>query len=104
MDTARAAAQFRSLLSRAGIPIEDIAHLGGHANTTPAREPRHMIGQARAWVDLSGRRLIWSGGVWQSGGVHYFTDEFFEDIFEGDHSLGPAVVVDEAGQVRAAAT
>ena len=63
-----------------------------------------MIGQVGAWVDLSGRRLIWSGGVWQSGGVHYFADEFFEDIFECDHSLGMAVVVDEAGQVRAAAT
>jgi integrase len=33
MDTARAAAQFRSLLSSAGIPIEDIALLVGHANT-----------------------------------------------------------------------
>ena len=53
---------------------------------------------------LSGRRLIWSGGVWQPGGVHYFADEFFEDVFEGDHGLGLAVVVDEAGEVRAAAT
>jgi integrase len=33
MDTPRAAAQFVSLLSSGGIPIEDIAHLVGHANT-----------------------------------------------------------------------
>ena len=33
MDTTRAAARFVSLLSSAGIPIEDIAHLVGHSNT-----------------------------------------------------------------------
>jgi hypothetical protein len=48
--------------------------------------------------------LIWSGGgVWPPGGVHYFADELFEDVFEGDHGLGMAVVVDEAGEVGAAA-
>jgi len=40
--------------------------------------------------------LIWSGSVVRPpGGVHYFADEFFEDVFEGDHGLGMAVVVDK---------
>jgi hypothetical protein len=56
-------------------------------------------------VGLSGKRLIWfGGGAWAPSGVHNFTDEFFEDVFEGDHGLGLAVLVDEAGEVRAAAT
>ena len=85
---------------RAADTVREHSRNRGH----PQKQPRHMIGQAGAWVGLSGRRFIWSGGVWQSGCVHYFADEFFEDIFEGDHSLGMAVVVDEAGHVRAAAT
>jgi hypothetical protein len=56
-------------------------------------------------VSLSGKRLIWSGGgVWPPGGVHDFADEFLEDVFEGNHGLGLAVLVDEAGEVRAAGT
>jgi hypothetical protein len=56
-------------------------------------------------VGGSGKRLIWpGGGVWPPGGIHDFTDEFFEDVFEGDHGLGLAVLVDEAGEVRAAGT
>ena len=49
--------------------------------------------------------MSWSGtGIWPPRGVHYLADEFFEDVFEGDHGLGLAVVVDEAGEVRAATT
>src|SRR5829696_10270350 len=56
-------------------------------------------------VGVSGKRLIWpGGGVWPPGGIHDFADEFLEDVFEGDHGLGMAVLVDEAGEVQAAGT
>ena len=34
MDAPRVAAQFVSLLSSSGVPIENIAHLVGHASTS----------------------------------------------------------------------
>jgi hypothetical protein len=60
----------------------------------PPKRPRHMIGQAGSMGGLSRRLLIWSGGVSQPSRVHDFADKFFEDIFESDHGVGLAVVVD----------
>jgi hypothetical protein len=43
--------------------------------------------------------LSLSGGIRSPGGVHYFADELFEDVFEGNQSAGLAVLVDQASKV-----
>jgi hypothetical protein len=67
-------------------------------NSADNGEDPDLLGQAGK-VGLSGRLLIRSRGLCQPGRVHHFADEFFKDIFEGDHGVGLAAVVDEAGEV-----
>jgi hypothetical protein len=40
-----------------------------------------------------------SGGILLAGGVHYFADELFEDVFEGNQASCLAVLVDQASEV-----
>ena len=47
----------------------------------------------------SRERFLLLGCVWAPGGVRYFAYELFEDVFERDHALGLAVLVDEPGKV-----
>ena len=47
--------------------------------------------------------LSLSGDIWTAGGVGDFADEMFEDVFECNQTAGLAILVDQAGEVRAAA-
>jgi hypothetical protein len=39
------------------------------------------------------------GAVWSAGGIGHFTNELFEDVFEGNQAACLTVLVDQAGEV-----
>ena len=65
------------------------------------RDGFNTLSLASLLLEWAGSResFVLSGFVLASGGVSYFSDELFEDVFEGDHALRLAVLVDEPGKV-----
>jgi len=62
VDAPRVAAQFLSLLSSSGVPIEDIAHLVGYASTSVTekvyrKELRPMLSRGATAMDASKANL-----------------------------------------------